>query len=324
MPLLDRPLRFEPFLRPMVWGGRSLQTRLGKRLPNGAAYGESWEVSDHPLCRSKVAAGPFAGTDLRHLMLEHRSELLGAAASEHDVFPWLVKFLDCRDWLSVQVHPDTATVRKLRPGEGSKTEAWFVLHAEPTGRVYAGLKPGVGPNDFRAALARGQVAELLHSFQPQSGDCVFLPAGTVHAVGGGVLMAEIQETSDVTFRLYDWDRVDAEGRRRELHIEESFASIHWDAGPVTPIRTGERPANQPAEQALVRCPFFELDFHRIVSPASIEAGRLRTLIVVAGAGAWDDGTPIATGEVWVLPAAMRNQQVHPNGSVTYLLGSLPK
>src|SRR5207237_6124505 len=132
--------------------------------------------------------------------------------------------------------------------------AWFILHAKAGSRVYAGLKQGVGPDAMRAAVAERTTHQLLHDFEPRAGDCIFLPAGTVHAVGGGVLMAEIQETSDVTFRLFDWNRVDAQGKSRQLHIEESFASIHWDKGPVIPQRTAD------ADQALVRCPFFHLDY----------------------------------------------------------------
>ena len=138
--------------------------------------------------------------------------MLGKAAANYEVFPWLVKFLDARDWLSVQVHPDEEAVLRLWPGEGAKTEAWFVLAADPGSRIYAGLEPGTDKAGFRAALQAGTVAKCLHHFEPRPGDCVFLPAGTVHAVGGGVLMAEIQQTSDATFRLFDWHRRDAQGK----------------------------------------------------------------------------------------------------------------
>src|SRR5436190_16117564 len=144
------PLRFVPFLRPMVWGGRRLGAILGKRLPTEEPYGESWEISDHPLHRSVVANAPLAGTTLRQLMETRRDELLGTAA-QHMIFPLLVKYLDANDWLSVQVHPDEETVKKLWPGEGSKTEAWFVIDTAPGSRVYAGLLPGVGEPELRAA-----------------------------------------------------------------------------------------------------------------------------------------------------------------------------
>src|SRR5207244_4153139 len=156
--------------------------------------GESWEISDHPLHRSVVANTPLAGATLRHLMETRRDEMMGLA-SVRATFPLLVKYLDANDWLSVQVHPDEEAVKKLWPGEGSKTEAWFTVDAAPGSRIYAGLLPGVGERELRAALHAGTVAECLHSFEPHPGDCVLLPAGAVHAVGGGVLLAEVQQTS---------------------------------------------------------------------------------------------------------------------------------
>src|SRR5205823_5573305 len=176
------PLRFTPYLRPMVWGGRRLGKLLGKALPTDQPYGESWDVSDHASHTTVVANGPLAGTSLRDLMLHRRRELLGPAADKYAVFPWLVKHLDAHDWLSVQVHPDDVLVKKWWPGEGGKTEVWFVLDALPGSRVYAGLLPGVDERALRAALAAGTVAECLHTFEPKPGDSVFLPAGTVHAV----------------------------------------------------------------------------------------------------------------------------------------------
>lgn len=312
------PLRFHPYLRPMPWGARGLSEHLNKSLPSDGAFGESWEVSDHPLHRSVVADGPLEGTSLRTLMETRKADLLGAAAGQHSVFPWLIKFLDCRDWLSVQVHPDTRVVQQLRPGEGSKTEAWFILATEPGGRVYAGLKPGITAADMRAAVAAGTTQELLHSYEPKAGDCVFLPAGTVHAVGGGVLMAEIQETSDVTFRLFDWNRVDAAGKRRDLHIEESFASIHWDKGPVTPKNV----SGVATEMNLVRCPFFKLDYRPLTSPTPLGGDGMHTLIVVEGTGTWQDGREVTPGHSWVLPAAMPAQTLTPKGVVKILDATL--
>jgi mannose-6-phosphate isomerase len=317
MPTLAAPLRFVPYLRPMVWGGRGLAEHLNKPLPSGEAFGEAWEVSDHPLHRSIVADGALQGTSLRTLMENKKEELLGPAARQHDDFPWLIKFLDCRDWLSVQVHPDSQVVKRLRPGEGSKTEAWYIVRADPGSRVFAGLKPGVGPDALRAAVANGTTHELLHAFEPSAGDCVFLPAGAVHAVGGGVLMAEIQETSDVTFRLFDWNRVLADGKGRPLHIEESISSIHWDQGPVTPLHVAD------ADRALVRCPFFHLDYRYVKTPMPFGGERMHTLIVVAGRGAWEDGRVVETGQSWVLPASMPAQAIHPDTPLKILDATLP-
>ena len=151
MAIFTSPLRFTPFPRPMVWGGRKLASLLNKTLPTEENYGESWEISDHPLHRSVVAMGPLAGATLHSLIEQHPQDILGTGRSS---FPWLIKFLDARDWLSVQVHPDDALAQKLRPGESGKTEAWFVVAAEPGSRIYAGVKSGVQPDEFREAVAR--------------------------------------------------------------------------------------------------------------------------------------------------------------------------
>ena len=363
---MNYPLHFQPFLRPMVWGDRRLGDLLDKPLDPHQAYGESWEVSDHPLHQSVVATGPLAGKTLRQLMEQDAVALLGKAAPNYPRFPWLIKFLDAHDWLSVQVHPDEQAVAQLWPGEGSKTEAWFVLAAERGSRIYAGLRPGVNEKKIRSALLSGgckppeqealnendagsggsrpplshPILDCLHSFEPQPGDCVFLPAGTVHAIGGGVLLAEIQQTSDATFRLFDWNRRDAHGKSRPLHIEESLASIHWDQGPVQPMRvanfrkdSAHPPLTQPGSpdqtkrQHLVKCPFFELTFVR--TGESISFGgidRLQAFVVLQGQGRWhgsDCSEEVKLGQVWVLPASLPGLECRPAPELSLLLCNLP-
>jgi mannose-6-phosphate isomerase len=310
----------------MVWGGRRLGTVLGKPLTSEEPHGESWEVSDHAVHRSVVAAGPAAGRSLRNLMERDRAALLGPAAGRHAVFPWLVKFLDASDWLSVQVHPDEQRVKELLPGEGSKTEAWFVLDAAPGSRVYAGLLPGVDRDRLRAALETGTVADCLHHFAPRPGDCVFLPAGTVHAVGGGVLMAEVQQTSDATFRLFDWNRRDAQGKARTLHIREALACIDWKQGPVQPVRApgyGSRTGRQ--RQTLVSCPYFTLEYVQDSAPFACGGGRLQALIVARGRGrlvtpAGEEA--LTAGQTWLLPAALAEARCRPEGQLSVLLSTL--
>src|SRR5260370_10047817 len=228
--------------------------------------------------------------------MEKRGEdLLGKDVVAYTSFPWLVKFLDARDWVSVQVHPDDVSVKRLWPGEGAKTEAWFVLDAEPGSRIYAGLLPGVDEQALRRALADGAIAECLHQFQPSAGDCLFLPAGTVHAVGGGVLMAELQQTSDATFRLFDWNRRDAQGKTRTLHVEEALACIDWERGPVEPIRTNPLAGavvasgpRGPLHQKLVQCPFFHLEHVREAEPFACGGEAcLQAWIVLDGKGHWE-------------------------------------
>jgi len=305
----------------MVWGGRRLGERLHKPLPDAQLYGESWEVSDHSSYASFVANGPLAGISLRELMTNRRTELLGQAADKYSVFPWLVKYLDCHDWLSVQVHPNDELVKKWWPGEGGKTEVWFILEAQPGSRVYAGLLPGVDEKTLRAALAKGTVAECLHSFEPQAGDSVFLPAGTVHAVGGGVLMAEIQQTSDATFRLFDWNRVDTQGKSRTLHIEEALACIDWKAGPVRAVH-----ANGP-RQTLATCPFFQLEYWSNAGEVGVGGqNTLHLLIPTSGAGKLltaQGPQAVQAGQVWVLPADLPTQRCISESGFACLICTLP-
>jgi mannose-6-phosphate isomerase len=331
---LQTPLRFTPFLRPMVWGGRRLGEVLAKSLLTAERFGEAWDISDHPLHRSIVAAGPHTGRSLRWLMEQERPALLGPAADAHETFPWLVKYLDAADWLSVQVHPDEAAVQRLWPGEGSKTEAWFVLDAAPGSRIYAGLLPGIDEGQLRAALQAGTVADCLHQFMPRPGDCVFLPAGTVHAVGGGVLLAEVQQTSDATFRLFDWNRRDPQGNTRKLHIEEALASIHWARGPVEPVRVeGFAPeeadpgAAGRSRQPLVQCPYFSLEYIRETDPFVLGGqGRLQVVLIVQGQGrlATPEGEEeVRVGQAWVLPAALPPLWCQPAPGLGVIVSTLP-
>ena len=265
--------------------------------------------------RSRLATATGYGVTLQQLMGESRRQLLGAAADRYAVFPWLIKLLDANDWLSVQVHPDEAAVGRLLPGENAKTEAWLVLDAEPTARIYAGLKPGVGERELHQALEHGTVADCLNSFVPTPGDFVYLPAGTVHAVGGGVLFAEIQQTSDATFRLFDWNR-----GSRKLHIDEAFASIHWDQGPVQPIAA----TTGGSMRQFVACKYFEIDWlpgWNLVKLGG--SGRLQALIVTEGSGRFANGEYYMPGDVWILPAAMAPMELLPEAPIAGLLCTLP-
>jgi len=327
---VDWPLRFVPYLRPMVWGGRALADVLGKSLPDSGPYGESWELSDHPLHYSIAVSPPWTGRSLRQLMEEEADALLGPAAVDHSTFPWLVKFLDARDWLSVQVHPDQDAVRRLRPGEASKNEAWFVIHAEPRSRIYAGLVPGVSEQRFRDALENGTVLDCLHGFLPQAGDCVFLPAGTVHAVGGGVLLAEVQETSDATFRLFDWNRRDALGKPRPLHIDEGLESIHWPQMPVEPVRAqgfGEACDSVERRQTLVRCAHFTVEYMQGNGSFTLAGQRrVQILIFLRGQGRLENDVcaeDVAAGQVWLLPASLSATACRARTPLKLLLCTLP-
>ena len=212
------PLRFEPILRRLIWGGRRLGTVLHKAIGEGNDYAESWELSDYRDAVSVVCEGELAGITLRDLVRQRGRELMGPELAGRDQFPLLVKFIDAREVLSVQVHPDDEKGQELA-GDNGKTETWVIVAADPGSLIYAGLKPGVTREAFAAAIATGQVEPLLHRFPARPGDCIMIEAGTVHAIGAGVLLAEIQQMSDATFRIHDWGRVGADGRPRELHVQ---------------------------------------------------------------------------------------------------------
>lgn len=306
-----QPLVFTPFLRPMPWGGRQLGDALGKPLPPEGTWGESWEISAHPMHVSRVADGPLVGRALTDLL---------------PGFPLLVKYLDATDWLSVQVHPDDDKAMSLSGEPLGKTEAWVVLGVEPGGRVFAGFKPGVDRARFEQALAEKRAAECLHAFTPRVGDCLFYPAGTVHAVGGGVLLAEVQQSSDATLRLYDWDRVGADGKPRPLHVAQALEAIDWERGSVVPVR-GETLADLPGER-LVSCRYFAMDRFRVTaSLASPYRDRLSLWMVLDGAAELRAGDGyrrlFGRGGSVVVPGDVENVSWHPAPDATLLGVTLP-
>ena len=232
-PRLDQPLFFQPLFVERVWGGNRLGELFDKSLPPNKVIGESWELSDRPNEQTAAAGGPFDGWTLRKLMERAPEELLGEAlaARRPPFFPLLIKFIDAGQDLSVQVHPDDEDCRKLGLADRGKTECWVVLHADPGSRINRGLKPGVTREAFEQALKAGRVAETLHYFPARPGDVIAIPPGMVHAIGAGIVLAEIQQNSDLTFRVHDYDRKGLDGKPRALHLPQSLAVIRFD-GPA--------------------------------------------------------------------------------------------
>ena len=223
------PLLFSPIFKPKIWGGRRIETHLDKPLPPETAVGESWEVADLEDDQSVVASGPAAGKTLGELVREWKGDLLGSAKLFEGRFPLLIKYLDACQHLSVQVHPDAAMAQRLGGIVRLKDEAWYIVDAEPDGCIYRGFKPGITREDFLAAIDAGTVESTLHRIPVKAGHCYYLPSGTVHALGAGVLVAEIQTPSDVTYRVYDWDRVEpATGKGRELHIDRALECASFE------------------------------------------------------------------------------------------------
>lgn len=315
----DYPLRFDPIWRRYLWGGRRLETMLGKRLPPGDDYAESWEIVDHGTDQSRVMAGPLRGRTLRELVRECGDELLGAAAS-YAQFPLLLKFLDVHVRTSLQVHPDDAYASRLEPPDRGKTEAWFVLHAEPHSRIYAGLRPGVDRPELSARIASGDADRCLESFEPAVGACVLIPAGTVHALGDGLVVAEVQQSSDTTFRLFDWNRLGRDGRPRPLHVQESLDVIDFHARaprPVAPQQTGVSHV-----QRLVACDKFTIDRWTITADEPLGGdGRCHLIVVVSGqVHSQGDAVaePLRLGQTALLPAAAPRRAVAPRGRTVFL------
>ena len=225
------PLRFEPIYQYRLWGGRRLAGLLTAPPPDGP-IGEAWVLSDRDDHPSQVANGPLKGRTIGQLMAEDSAPMMGQLVHRFRRFPLLLKFLDAQEMLSVQVHPSDAHTDLLPAGETGKTEAWVVLEAGPESRIYAGLKPAPLADNLRQAIANGTVADHLAYFTPKPGDGVFIPAGTVHTLGGGIVVFEVQQNSDVTFRLYDWDHVDAKtGQPRPLQVDQALACIDFAEGP---------------------------------------------------------------------------------------------
>ena len=322
------PLRFDPIYEYRPWGGRRLASVLGAPLPGDGLIGEAWVLSDRDDHPSRVAAGPLKGLTIADLLEQLPEGMLGKLARRFPRFPVLLKFLDVSGILSVQVHPSDANIELLPAGESGKTEAWTVLEAGPEARIYMGLKPGATLDGLRAALAKGVVAEYLEYFNPKVGDAVLIPAGTVHSLGGGVVVFEVQQNSDVTFRLYDWDNVDAKtGRPRVLQTEHALACIDFSrraAGLVKPAVEASEPV---ARERLVDCEHFHLWRLRGQLPFTVGSpGSPRVLVCIEGAGqVLRDGNSynMGKGDVYLLPAAIGQCTFKPRLAVCLLEIALP-
>ncbi|HEV8541288.1 MAG TPA: type I phosphomannose isomerase catalytic subunit, partial [Verrucomicrobiae bacterium] len=235
------PLRFKPIFQERIWGGRNLATLYHKDLPPRLPIGESWEISDRPEAQSEITNGRLAGKTLHWLLQHHRDQLLGPARALHGRFPLLVKILDAREKLSLQVHPPPERAHAL--GGDPKTEIWCITHAEPHSELYVGLKRGVTREIFQRQIQAGSVADCFHRITVRRGDAMFLPSGRVHAIGSGLVIFEIQQNSDTTYRVFDWNRRDAAGNARPLHVKESLECIDFDDFEPEPIKAETGPSS---------------------------------------------------------------------------------
>ena len=273
------PLILKPIYKERIWGGQKLKSFFGKDLPDGKKIGESWELTDLPNDKSVVANGQSSGKTLSELIKRFPEEMTGDKNFKLP-FPLLFKLLDAQDVLSVQVHPDQQTCDKMGTGQ-PKTECWYVIDAEQGSVIYKGLKPSVTKQMFEHAIEKGTTNELLNKIEVEPGQCHFLPSGTIHAIGAGLLIAEIQMSSDTTYRVFDWNRLDENGNGRQLHIRESLESIHFDQENNLSATTVGR---------LVDCEFFKVDKgHRIAgNEVLISPGKMKMLMIITGDGNFTD------------------------------------
>jgi len=308
------PLLFEPIFKRKPWGGRRLEKLLQKRLPAGEAIGESWELVSLPGNESVVRSGPLAGRTLHELVRRWGTDLLGDAALVDGRFPLLVKFLDACQNLSVQVHP------KPVPGAtawqpGVKHEAWYILHADPDAALFVGTRTGVTLEHLRAVAGTPATRNLLRSWRVSAGDCLYLPSGIVHALGAGIVVAEVQDPSDVTYRLYDWDRVDADGRPRDLHVEQAIANVRLDIPDQLIIQPRTQLHSSLATGCrLVTCERFTVDTLSFVPDRKLPlpAGKMRVWIATGGYGSLlgrGFGLDFRAGDVVLIPAGAEGWHV---------------
>ena len=277
-------LRFAPIYQERVWGGRALHNALGRALPaGGQPIGESWEIVDRPEAQSHVASGPWAGRMLRDVIERETAAVMGPQWDAQKPFPILVKWLDARERLSLQVHPPAAVAKKL--GGEPKTENWFVSEAAPGAALIAGLKRGVTRAQFEVALRGGDLEKLVHRFPVNRGESLFVPSGRLHAIDAGLLILEIQQNSDTTYRVYDWGRVGLDGKPRALHVAESLQSIDFNDFEPAGVSANA------ADAVIAECEHFRI-FRRHLAKgqnfAFAAGGQPRLISVAEGRFATDD------------------------------------
>jgi len=292
-----------------------------KKLPAGKPIGESWEISDRPGDASVIANGPLAGKNLRWLMENHRAELLGGAKpAAENRFPLLCKILDAREKLSLQVHPPAGKAAGLK-GE-PKTEMWFIADAAPGAELYAGLKCGVTRAEFEKKVETGEVAECFHRVPVRTGDAMFLPSGRVHAIGAGLVIFEIQQNSDTTYRVFDWNRVGLDGKPRELHVAQSLASI--DFNDFEPALIQSRPTGNDVKiRPLVNDPAFNVEALEMKSGAGMILKPRKLQIVAATGGQVEikggsTSVKLSAGQFSLIPASLEQAEILAKSEVALL------
>jgi mannose-6-phosphate isomerase len=303
-------IRLKPLYQDRVWGGRALESALDRTLPPARPIGESWEIVDRPEAQSVVSGGEFDGKTLREVIATHTSAIMGPSWPADRPFPILVKWLDCKERLSLQVHPPAAVAPELK-GE-PKTENWYIAACAPGSHLIVGLKRGVTRPQFEKALADLTLDECVHRFPVKAGDSILVHSGQIHAIDGGNLILEIQQNSDTTYRVYDWGRVGLDGKPRAMHVEQSLKSIKWDDFEPEPVRGVRAPATiaDAREFRIRRVPLSERA--ELTFPAGEEA---RILSVVEGRLVTPEGDVLNRGDNVIIPYSVKNSFIAQNDTL---------
>jgi mannose-6-phosphate isomerase len=303
-------LRLKPLYQDRVWGGRALETALTRELPADRPIGESWEIVDRPEAQSVINGGEFDGKTLREVIANNTAAIMGPTWDAARPFPILVKWLDCKERLSLQVHPPASVAPELK-GE-PKTENWYIAACEPGSNLIVGLKRGVTRAQFEKALADLTLEERVHRFPVKAGDSILVHSGQIHAIDGGNLILEIQQNSDTTYRVYDWGRVGLDGKPRAMHVEQSLKSIKWDDFEPEPVRGVRAPATiaDAREFRIRRVPLSER------AELTFEAGEQpRILSVVEGELVTKDGQVLTKGDNVIIPYSVKNSFIAQNDTL---------
>lgn len=323
MTVPDYPLRFHPIYQERLWGGDLHRRCLQADAPPDRPVGESWEIADRPEANTRVANGPLAGRTLRQVIADSPEALLGPRGDAAQPFPLLVKFIGSRDRLSLQVHPGDAYAGRHHAGELGKTELWYILHAEAEARLMIGFREPQTREAVRAAIAAGRLEGLVQDFPVRPGEAYFLPAGRLHAIGAGLLLAEIQENSDVTYRVYDYGRRDAAGKTRDLHVEQALEVLNFADTGNGRVESEVRECAGREIRILARDPHFFTNHELYHQPT--EGPRLpgfQVIVVTEGRGrlGWGRGEEdLRPGSVLLLPAALDAYQLKPESEALGLL-----
>ncbi|GGD48078.1 type I phosphomannose isomerase catalytic subunit [Paenibacillus nasutitermitis] len=317
------PLQFKAEMKERIWGGRALE-QFGLELPEGV-IGEGWMIGDHPNGTTKVMNGELVGLGLDNIREQYGREFFGTRgfSERNGRFPLLIKLLDCNDDLSIQVHP-TDDYEGLPEGELGKTEMWYILEAKPGAKIIYGLKEGVDRAALAEAIEHGKVMDCLQEVPVQAGDAFYIPAGTVHALCAGVVVAEIQQNSDTTYRVFDYNRPGLDGQLRELHIEDSLNVIAYEGAGATRMKTDQAQPNEWLQ--IARSPYFIVEKGLVRAPWKLATTPESFVILVIAEGngqiSWNGGKQaVKAGECFLLPASLGNYEL--DGEMTVLRSVAP-